>query len=202
MSVQQKKVITIAVAVVLMAVFAFVFYFDNNKPPSAQKKEVATNNTETSDMEPRREPETDSEIESARESEITSDQTKRLSEDEVTESQKIAVEFVKHYAAFDASHPTRNIENAKPFMSNDMYQDYIKNPERGTLTRVKVIPESFDLTNVSNDDPELIQWNVIMRGKVLDNEGNEKPEEDWYLVTMQNISGELKVVGVRVNLPN
>ncbi|NCT39969.1 hypothetical protein GTW56_30110 [Bacillus sp. EB93] len=48
----------------------------------------------------------------------------------------------------------------------------------------------------------MIQWNVIMRGKVLDNEGNEKPEEDWYLVTMQNVSGELKVVGVRVNLPN
>lgn len=185
-----------------MAVFAFVFYFDNNKPPSAQKKEVATNNTETSDMQPRRESETDSEIESARESEITSDQTKRLSEDEVTESQKIAVEFVKHYAAFDASNPTQNIENAKPFMSKDMYQDHIKNPERGILTRVKVIPESFDLTNVSNDDPELIQWNVIMRGKVLDNEGNEKPEEDWYLVTMQNVSGELKVVGVRVNLPN
>lgn len=195
MSVQQKKWITIAVFTALAIVFTFAFFFDNNKPPSPQKKEVVTKSSSS-------QPIAESETTSMEESEMAPTQMERLSENEVAQSKELALNFVKAYAAFDAANPTQHIERAKPFMKEEMYHGYMKKHERGTLTRAKVLPETFEITNVSNDNPELIQWNVVMRGKALDQEGNERPEEDWYLVTMKKESGELKVVGVRVNLPN
>ncbi|WP_140457101.1 hypothetical protein [Priestia megaterium] len=130
------------------------------------------------------------------------DQAQRNTKEDLQSTKEIAIEFVRAFASFNGKNPSEHIEKAKPYMSDEMYQNYKNQKERGTLTYDKVVPETLQTTEVSNDDPEVIQWNVVMQGKVYDVKGNAQPEEDWYLVTLKKQDNGYKVVGVRVNLPN
>ena len=87
-------------------------------------------------------------------------------------------------------------------MSEEMYENYKEQKERGTLTYDEVVPQNLETTEVSNDNPDVIQCDVVMQGKVYDVEGKAQPEEDWYLVTLEKEDDGYKVVGVRVNVSN
>ncbi|MDF2011297.1 hypothetical protein [Priestia megaterium] len=192
MSVQQKKMLVFLSVIVFLGIMISSF-ISKEKPASSPQEEKQAPSSES--------------VQEDKEAMIEGkenlyDQAQRNTKEDLQSTKEIATEFVRAFASFNGKNPSEHIEKAKPYMSDEMYQNYKNQKERGTLTYDKVVPETLQTTEVSNDDPEVIQWNVVMQGKVYDVKGNTQPEEDWYLVTLKKQDNGYKVVGVRVNLPN
>lgn len=192
MSVQQKKMLVFLSVIVFLGIMISSF-IAKEKPTSSSQEEKQAPSSESVQEEK------EVMIEGK---ENLYDQAQRNTKEDLQSTKEIATEFVRAFASFNGKNPSEHIEKAKPYMSDEMYQNYKNQKERGTLTYDKVMPETLQTTEVSNDNPEVIQWNVIMQGKVYDVEGKSEPEEDWYLVTLEKQEDGYKVVGVRVNLPN
>lgn len=191
MSVQQKKMLVFLSVIVFLGIMISSFV-SKEKPASSQGEKQAPSSESVQE-----------EKKAATEgNENPYDQTQRNTKEDLQSTKEIATEFVRFFASFNGKNPSEHIEKAKPYMSEEMYENYKEQKERGTLTYDKVVPETLETTEVSNDDPDVIQWNVIMQGKVYDVEGKSESEEDWYLVTLEKQEDGYKVVGVRVNLPN
>ena len=191
MSVQQKKMLVFLSVVVFFGIMISSF-LSKEKPASSQGEKQATSSesVQKEDAPP------------TQNNENPYDQTQRNTKEDLQSTKEIAKEFVKAFASFNARNPSEHIEKAKPYMSEDMYEKYKEQKERGTLTYDKVVPKNLETTEVSNNNTDVIQWNVIMQGDVYDVNGNSEPEEDWYLVTLEKQEAEYKVVGVRVNVSN
>ena len=192
MGVQQKKMLVFLSVIVFLGIMISSF-IAKEKPASSSQEEKQAPSSESV----QEEKET-----TTKDNENPYDQTQRNTKEDLQSTKEIATEFVRAFASFNGKNPSEHIEKAKPYMSDEMYQNYKNQKERGTLTYDKVVPETLQTTEVSNDDPEVIQWNVVMQGKVYDVKRNAQPEEDWYLVTLKKQDNGYKVVGVRVNLPN
>jgi hypothetical protein len=192
MSVQQKKMLVFLSIIVFLGIMISSFV-SKEKPASSSQEEKQAPSSESVQEEKEA---------TTKDNENPYDQTQRNTKEDLQSTKEIATEFVRAFASFNGKNPSEHIEKAKPYMSEEMYENYKAQKERGTLTYDKVIPETLQTTEVSNDDPNVIQWNVVMQGKVYDVEGNSEPEEDWYLVTLEKQDNGYKVVGVRVNLPN
>lgn len=192
MSVQQKKMLVFLSIIVFLGIMISSFV-SKEKPASSSQGEKQAPSSES--VQEEKEVTTEG-------NENPYDQTQRNTKEDLQSTKEIATEFVRAFASFNGKNPSEHIEKAKPYMSEEMYENYKEQKERGTLTYDKVVPETLETTEVSNDDPDVIQWNVIMQGKVYDVEGKSEPEEDWYLVTLEKQENGYKVVGVRVNLPN
>jgi hypothetical protein len=192
MSVQQKKMLVFLSVIVFLGIMISSFV-SKEKPASSSQEEKQAPSSESVQEEKEA---------TTKDNENPYDQTQRNTKEDLQSTKEIATEFVRAFASFNGKNPSEHIEKAKPYMSEEMYENYKAQKERGTLTYDKVIPETLQTTEVSNDDPNVIQWNVVMQGKVYDVEGNSEPEEDWYLVTLEKQDNGYKVVGVRVNLPN
>ena len=192
MSVQQKKMLVFLSIIVFLGIMISSFVA-KEKPASSSQEEKQAPSSESVQEEKEA---------TTKDNENPYDQTQRNTKEDLQNTKEIATEFVRAFASFNGKNPSEHIEKAKPYMSEEMYQNYKKQKERGTLTYDKVVPETLQTTEVSNDDPDVIQWNVVMQGKVYDVEGKAQPEEDWYLVTLKKQDDRYKVVGVRVNLPN
>ncbi|MBK0295513.1 hypothetical protein IAE22_24630 [Bacillus sp. S34] len=192
MSVQQKKMLVFLSIIVFLGIMISSF-ISKEKPASSSQEEKQAPSSES--VQEEKEATTEG-------NENPYDQTQRNTKEDLQSTKEIATEFVRAFASFNGKNPSEHIEKAKPYMSEEMYENYKAQKERGTLTYDKVVPENLETTEVSNDNTDVIQWNVIMQGKVYDVEGNSEPEEDWYLVTLEKQEDGYKVVGVRVNLPN
>ena len=192
MSVQQKKMLVFLSIIVFLGIMISSFVA-KEKPASSSQEEKQAPSSESVQKEK------EVMIEGK---ENPYDQTERNTKEDLQSTKEIATEFVRAFASFNGKNPSEHIEKAKPYMSEEMYENYKEQKERGTLTYDKVVPENLETTEVSNANPDVIQWNVIMQGKVYDVEGKAQPEEDWYLVTLEKHDDGYKVVGVRVNLPN
>ncbi|MGG0550410.1 hypothetical protein ABE049_10155 [Priestia megaterium] len=191
MSVQQKKMLVFLSVVVFFGIMISSF-LSKEEPASSQGEKLA----------PSSESVQKEDAPSTQNNENPYDQTQRNTKEDLQGTKEIAKEFVKAFASFNAKNPSEHIEKAKPYMSEDMYENYKEQKERGTLTYDKVVPKNLETTEVSNNNTDVIQWNVIMQGEVYDVDGNSEPEEDWYLVTLEKQEAGYKVVGVRVNVPN
>jgi len=192
MSVQQKKMLVFLSIIVFLGIMISSFVA-KEKPASSSQEEKQAPSSESVQEEKEA---------TTKDNENPYDQTQRNTKEDLQNTKEIATEFVRAFASFNGKNPSEHIEKAKPYMSEEMYQNYKNQKERGTLTYDKVVPETLQTTEVSNDNTDVIQWNVVMQGKVYDVEGNSEPEEDWYLVTLEKQDNGYKVVGVRVNLPN
>lgn len=192
MSVQQKKMLVFLSIIVFLGIMISSFV-SKEKPASSSQEEKQAPSSESVQEEKEA---------TAKDNENPYDQTQRNTKEDLQSTKEIATEFVRAFASFNGKNPSEHIEKAKPYMSEEMYENYKAQKERGTLTYDKVVPENLETTEVSNDNADVIQWNVIMQGKVYDVEGNSEPEEDWYLVTLEKQDNGYKVVGLRVNLPN
>jgi len=192
MSVGQKKMLVLLSVIVFLGIMISAFTF-KEKPASSSQEEKQVPSSESVQEEKEA---------TTKDNENPYDQTQRNTKEDLQNTKEIATEFVRAFASFNGKNPSEHIEKAKPYMSEEMYQNYKNQKERGTLTYDKVVPENLETTEVSNDNPDVIQWNVVMQGKVYDVEGYSEPEEDWYLVTLEKQDNGYKVVGVRVNVPN
>lgn len=130
------------------------------------------------------------------------DQEEHFSEKELEESQKVAVEFSKAFHNYNSDEPASYLENAKPYMTDALYDKQKKAIRRETLERAYLTAETTDVTQVSNTSMNVVRWNVMIRGTAKSVDGQTTETEDWYLVSLLFLDGEWKVEDVRVNVPN
>lgn len=192
MSVQQKKMLVFLSVIVFLGIVISSFVAKEKPASSSQEEEQAPSSESVQEEKEA----------TTKDNENPYDQTQRNTKEDLQNTKEIATEFVRAFASFNGKNPSEHIEKAKPYMSEEMYENYKEQKERGTLTYDKVVPENLETTEVSNDNPDVIQWNVVMQGKVYDVEEKAEPEEDWYLVTLKKQDDGYKVVGVLVNVPN
>jgi hypothetical protein len=130
------------------------------------------------------------------------DQTEKFSEEELEKSKKIAAEFATAFHNYNADKPMEYLENAKPYMTNTLYEKMNQNGRREVLERSYLTAKETQVTSVVNKSSLVVRWNVIVRGEAKSIDGSLSETEDWYLVGLRSVDGEWKVEDVRVNVPN
>jgi hypothetical protein len=128
------------------------------------------------------------------------DQTEKFTKEELEETKKIAVQFVTDFHTYNADKPMDYLENAKPYMTEDLYEKMKRNGRREVLERSYLTVKETDVTPVVNKSSMVVRWNVIVRGEAKSVDGKTSATEDWYLVGLREVDGEWKVEDVRVNV--
>ena len=130
------------------------------------------------------------------------DQTEKFSEEDLEKSKKIAVEFATSYHNYNAERPMEYLENAKPFMTDALYEKMNQIVRREVLERSYLTVNETRVLPVVNKSNTVVRWNVIVKGEAKSIDDSILETEDWYLVGLRNVNGEWKVEDVRVNVPN
>jgi Na+-transporting NADH:ubiquinone oxidoreductase subunit NqrC len=130
------------------------------------------------------------------------DQTEKFSEKDLENTKKLASDFVTAFHNYNSNKPTEYLENAKPFMTDALYEKLKKNGRREVLERSYLTAKETEVTPVVNPSSMVIRWNVIVRGEAKSNDGKTLQTEDWYLVGIRKVDGAWKVEDVKVNVPS
>ncbi|GIN41497.1 hypothetical protein [Heyndrickxia oleronia] len=130
------------------------------------------------------------------------DQTEKFSEEELEATKKLAVQFATAFHNYNADNPQGYLENAKPYMTEALYEKMKRNGRREVLERSYLTAKETDVTPVVNKSNMIARWNVIVRGEAKSVDGKTSATEDWYLVGIRDVEGEWRVEDVRVNVPN
>ena len=130
------------------------------------------------------------------------DQTEKFSEEDLEKSKKMAVEFATAYHNYNADRPMEYLENAKPYMTDALYEKMNQNVRREVLERSYLTAKETQVLPVVNKSNLVVRWNVIVKGEAKSIDESILETEDWYLVGLRNVNGEWKVEDVRVNVPN
>lgn len=130
------------------------------------------------------------------------DQTEHFTDEQLSKSKEVALAFVQAFHAYDANEPEMYLEDAKPYMTDALYEKMGRNMRREPLDRSFLSVEKADVTPVVNSSSSIIRWNVMVTGKAKAVDGTVTPTEDWYLVSLKLLNGEWLVEDVRVNVPN
>lgn len=130
------------------------------------------------------------------------DQTEQFTEEELSDTKDVAVGFASAFHTYDAEKPDFYLMNAKPYMTEALYEKMKRNGRREVLERSFLRVRDSEVTPVSNKSNMVVRWNVIVRGEAISVDGKTSQTEDWYLVSLREADGEWKVEDVRVNVPN
>lgn len=130
------------------------------------------------------------------------DQTEHFSSEELEDTKEIAVQFVTAFHTYNADKPFDYLAEAKPYMTDALYEKLHRNGRREVLERSYLTVKETDVTSVVNKSRMVVRWNVIVRGEAKSVDGKVSQTEDWYLVGLRDVDGEWKVEDVRVNVPN
>ncbi|KAA9014918.1 hypothetical protein [Niallia endozanthoxylica] len=126
-----------------------------------------------------------------------------FSEGDINSSKEIARKFSKKYYPFNGEDPLSHVENAKQYMTSDLYNQLSKEVPRPTLSifnkTVKTI-ELYEPYDVSNKE---IVWMSRINGTVHNGEGNITKEEvlEYRLNLIKEAEG-FKVNNVKITLIN
>ena len=115
------------------------------------------------------------------------DQTEKFSEEDLEKSKKIAVEFAAAYHNYNADKPMEYLENAKPYMTDALYEKMNQNVRREVLERSYLTAKETQVTPVVNKSNMVVRWNVIVKGEAKSIDGSISETEDWYLVGLRNV---------------
>ncbi|UQD53144.1 hypothetical protein C0971_14780 [Bacillus methanolicus] len=130
------------------------------------------------------------------------EQTEHFSEETLNETKEIAVQFAKAFHTYSADEPMKYLENAKPYMTDALYEKMKRNGRREVLERSYLTVTDIQVTPVVNKSSVVVRWNVMVTGEAKSVDGTTSETEDWYLVGLREVDGEWKVEDVRVNVPN
>lgn len=116
------------------------------------------------------------------------------------EALKTAKEFLRAYLSFNGKNPTKHIEKAKPYMTEELYQEMIQHPPRPTaeMTRQKFIEITEEYGDEEQKGLREVEWAIQAVTKVTNAEGKEREEEWTYIVVVITEEGKPKVKEVEV----
>lgn len=136
---------------------------------------------------------------------VPSQQPKTLedffSKEDLEKSKKVAEIFIKNYYQFNGDNPLEHIKKSEKYMSKELLNKLKTNMIRPTQTIYKkelTYIEVYEPYNVSN---EYITWNVRVKGKVFNIQGEFSKEEIYdYSLKMIKENNEYKVDKFALNI--
>lgn len=121
-----------------------------------------------------------------------------LSQEEMQAAMGTAEEFAKRFHLMDPKNPFRYVEEAKPYMTDEMYAAYKEVPKRGTLTMINETLLGIEIwPNQLGEKEQIYQVDVHSETESVD--GTKTPTLTEYLVQLKPVGDEWKVNGVNVN---
>jgi len=103
-------------------------------------------------------------------------------------SREVAEDFLKAYLLYDGKQPLAHIEQAKPYMTDALYNEFSQSIQRPTLEVQAKEPVSFDNAQVIVNDNQ-IEWSFNVIEKVTDAQGKSRNEEWVYVLTLMKDNG-------------
>ena len=186
----------------ILTVFLVVGFTVTTILRSMNKVEVATKNAAESTEQVDSEPASFDNLQSAAEENKKNeyDQTNKFSEEILENTKEIAVQFTTAFHTYNAAESMKYLENAKPYMTDALYEKMKRNGRREILERSYLTVKETQITPVSNKSSMVVRWNVMVMGEAKSVDGTMSETEDWYLVGLREVDGEWKVEDVRVNV--
>lgn len=187
MTTKQKYLVgVVVVSLILWGIWYGIAEMVGEREPKAKAPSSVSNEPQTSS------------------SKNTSPDSDELNEDldevDPKEVLKTAKEFLRAYLSFNGKHPTEHIEKAKPYMTEELYQEMIQHPPRPTamLFRQKFIKFTEEYIVGDEEQKGLREVAIQAVTKVTDAEGKEREEEWTYIVLVAIEGGKPKVKEVEV----
>lgn len=115
-----------------------------------------------------------------------------VTEQDMEASRKVAEAFLQAYLHFRGSDPTRHIEEAKPYMTEELYDRLVQNPPRPTAEIQNQKFVEFTGANGMKSDIEglrEVEWAIQAVIEVENAKGKKRKEEWTYLVRLTDDKG-------------
>lgn len=100
------------------------------------------------------------------------------------ESQRVAVSFIKAYYNYDINEPIRYPDNAKKFMSEQLFESERKYVRREKENHKAI---STEILPVDHFTPGEVMWSVVINSSIKD-------QKQEYFVTLKPFADEWKVI--------
>ncbi|GAB3051293.1 hypothetical protein [Virgibacillus ainsalahensis] len=122
--------------------------------------------------------------------------------DSIADSRQAAQTFTENYYAFRGDEPTEHIEQAKPYMTTELYQELSKETPRPTAAVYRKEVEELNVYEPYEPSEEQFIWKVRVKGKVYDSSGDVTAEENVdYTLKIKQTKGTFKVENYMLNVP-
>lgn len=127
-----------------------------------------------------------------------------FSEEDIKASREVAKQFSENYYQFNGNDLLSHIENAKGYMTAELYEQFSKEIPRPNLTTFKKEVKHIELYEPHNVSRKEIVWISRINGTVYNYEGRKTKEEILeYRLTMTRKNEEgFKVKNVIITLMN
>ncbi|MGD7050768.1 hypothetical protein FZC83_21510 [Rossellomorea marisflavi] len=196
------KLFSFLLAVFLIIGFAASFVFRSSHDTTSKTVERGSDQTVESPPDQSGNKETNQNKTTSSEEENKYDQSEHFTEEELEESQDIAVAFTESFHAYSADEPNAYLEKSRPLMTAALYKKKSGDNRREPIGRSYLTVKETDVTPVVNKSTSAIRWNVMVTGEAKSPDGTGTETEDWYVVSVRHEEGEWKVEDVRVNVSN
>lgn len=129
---------------------------------------------------------------SSPQTENPSDAPNKLTKKDMEEARKVAENFLRAYLNFSGDDPIKHIEEAKPFMTEKLYEKLAENPPRPTA---EIQNQKFvEITGKhgikgERDGVYEIEWAIQAVTEVENSKGKKREEEWTYIVTLTDEGG-------------
>jgi hypothetical protein len=126
-----------------------------------------------------------------------------FSQEDIEASKEVAKQFSQNYYQFHGDNPLSHVENAKKYMTTDLYGQLSKEIPRPTLTTFKKEIQDIELYEPYNVSSKELEWMSRINGTVYNYEGKKTKEEVLeYRLTMTKESEGFKVKNATITLTN
>lgn len=106
-----------------------------------------------------------------------------ITSEDIQQSEEVAKKFLESYLDYDGNQPTKNIEQARPWMTDSLYREQSESIVRPTeeiqSTRLVTIESSQHEVQTPN-----IQWTMVIIEEVANRKGDKRREEWTYDLTL------------------
>ncbi|WP_243292830.1 hypothetical protein [Bacillus sp. FJAT-47783] len=123
--------------------------------------------------------------------------------EEITATKEVGEKFVRSFHPFDGKHPTKHIEESKPYISDELHQkmtgeeETIIRPTKNFFTRKVISVEMREPRDVTG---EYITWEARVIAEIHDENGNKVREDlTVYTLRFQNVEGVYRVQDFMTN---
>jgi hypothetical protein len=116
------------------------------------------------------------------------DQTEHFSSEELEDTKEIAVQFVTAFHTYNADKPTDYLEQAKPYMTEALYEKMNRNGRREVLERSYLTVKETDVTSVNR---RLVPSRVARCGGRMESRGCESECPNLMILTAMRLMAVL-----------
>ena len=121
-----------------------------------------------------------------------------ITQEDLDASKLVAEKFAQAYANYNASEPKEYIQNAKPYMNEEFFREWLTQPPRRPLALTKSTAVKTETYPIELQDPYAISWNVVIMQEQINSLGEKVSLEEYFWILLDKEDGEWKVKKVDI----